>query len=375
VRNVNGDSGRRAALSRLPALFVLLVLPAWLCAGCAGSSGGQDGGSKNSGGNRDTGPGSGGFGGGTNGSVASFPKTATRLASGIEIDAMALSGTQVIVTNGNGVFTIPKTGAAAPTRLASDPAGDLVIAGNRIYWSRVIDRLRRGENSVMAMDLDGSNQVGLRTNAAFACGLVFARGRVFWAEPLDETIYVYDPAGGTAALPRVFADKIGEDVCALAPTSDTVYWIDRGGISLEPAGKVVALPDNAVAPTVLVQAQDRPIELLVNGNHLYWINSAIFFGEGAIKRMPITTPPMVGTPSTLASDLEDPADIAIDGGYLYWTADEGVRRVPLAGGPITSVSSIDDVHLRAIAIDDSHIYFSTYSLDVVDANALYRVAK
>ncbi len=52
--------------------------------------------------------------------------------------------------------------------------------------------------------------------------------------------------------------------------------------------------------------------------------------------------------------------LALDSTYAYWTSDFGtVNRVPLVGGPVTVLAT--PINPRGIAIDSSHVYFTSFS--------------
>jgi hypothetical protein len=88
------------------------------------------------------------------------------------------------------------------------------------------------------------------------------------------------------------------------------------------------IPGVPSAPQVLVNDQNEPAWVVVNGGAVYWAD----LNTGTIMALPLTG----GTPTVLASGQHDPAYLTVDNGTVYW-ADSSVTAgtimsVPALGG-------------------------------------------
>jgi hypothetical protein len=79
----------------------------------------------------------------------------------------------------------------------------------------------------------------------------------------------------------------------------------------------------------------------------------------------------VAAGQVLAEQLDWPVSIAVDGAAVYWAESEGsaVKKVPLAGGPVTVLVAACPSFPWGLALDAGHVYAA------LDGGAILRVAK
>jgi hypothetical protein len=90
---------------------------------------------------------------------------------------------------------------------------------------------------------------------------------------------------------------------------------------------------------------------------VYWLGGGT---DGSVMEAPIGG----GTPTTLASAQDSPWAIALDATSVYWTVKGAVRKVPLKGGAITTMVSLQQS--RGIAVDSTSLYFADYDAGTVN---------
>jgi hypothetical protein len=141
-------------------------------------------------------------------------------------------------------------------------------------------------------------------------------------------------------------------------TSDDthVYWTNAF------AGTVMRVPHCGGEVTVLAENETSPFAVAVDGTHVYWAGNT--FG-GVLTRAPIGG----GAPEGLTAwDPGQPEGVRVDATHAYVTvvADLdgqalGIWRVPKDGSKAERIYAGNV--LRAIALDDEHVYFGTETPD------------
>ena len=124
------------------------------------------------------------------------------------------------------------------------------------------------------------------------------------------------------------------------------------------AGTVSRVSHDGTVLQVLAAGQISPSLIALNANGVYWT------AQDTILGMPLDG----GTPVELTRSPEFTffaGDIAVNATHLFWTNGESassIDRVPLEGGLPTVLASGDAItNPRAIAIDDTHVYWSSSS--------------
>lgn len=250
------------------------------------------------------------------------------------------------------------TTTATPQALADDLDNGIGLAsdGSYLYWFEIYGgRLRRANAATGEVST-------LATVVAFGNDGALA---------VDEN-YVYFTA--TGAIMRAGKDGSGLDVnfsltantSRIVPHQGYLYvrhsqdifvggkWEYHHYISrITPDGTGITqlyerLPQNASDSTGFGGGMET------DGTYLYFSD----YFHGTVTRIPLVGGPAV----TLALGLTHPGDLMLDGDYLYVASDEGVKKMPKAGGSFTDVAATPGT----MALDGQTLYLMGNGLMKVD---------
>jgi hypothetical protein len=88
--------------------------------------------------------------------------------------------------------------------------------------------------------------------------------------------------------------------------------------------------------------------IAVDGTSVYWATSA------AVMKVPLGGGPI----TTLASGAVGVSRMAVDAVSAYWTYDSGdIMKVPIGGGAVTTLASTQ-CNLGYIAVDSTSVYYT-----------------
>jgi hypothetical protein len=124
--------------------------------------------------------------------------------------------------------------------------------------------------------------------------------------------------------------------------------------------------------TRLAEKVDHPLGLVVDGDFVYFVTGGFEKADNAVKRVPAAGGPV----ETLASgDFISSGHLALDEGFVYWTSEwpGSVMRVAKTGGPVTTLAE-NKPRPTFLAVDGQHVYFSTYAKEP-PGGTLERVSK
>jgi hypothetical protein len=153
--------------------------------------------------------------------------------------------------------------------------GGVAVLGNEVYWTNFgVYSETKPSGTVLRATLDGGGVTTVATAQDGITNVTVADASVFWNDQnyeeygnnLDASIYT-SAADGTGA--RLVASGLGYS-WNVAVDAEYVYWADPGG------GRIFRTPRVATSttkPTVLVDHQDNPVNVAVEGQMLYWTNN------------------------------------------------------------------------------------------------------
>lgn len=150
-----------------------------------------------------------------------------------------------------------------------------------------------------------------------------------------------------------------------AVDATSVYWTTQSSWT----GNVMRVPLEGGAPTTLASDQSGPSSLVVNATGVYWA----LFSNHRIEKAPLEG----GAPTTLASGITYLFRFVVDATNLYWALDAGtdssVVKMPLGGGPQTTLATEYHGGARAIAMDATSVYWTDVG-GPGDESSVYKVS-
>jgi hypothetical protein len=145
-----------------------------------------------------------------------------------------------------------------------------------------------------------------------------------------------------------------------------VFWTQTVGEFCSPPGSVKSVHLTSRAQSTLVSSCDiSPANVAADESYVYYAD----WVADAVKRIPAGG----GTPTTLAlaTGLIYHRALAVDDSYIYFGDNAGVNRVPKGGGAVATLAPGYDSH--ELALDGSYVYWTEWT--VVGDDAIRRVAK
>ena len=141
----------------------------------------------------------------------------------------------------------------------------------------------------------------------------------------------------------------------IAVDATNAYWVAYNFGGTNSIGTVPI----AGGPATMIPSSERLFGVIAsNGANRFWT------ARGTAGGVDILTMPIGGASATLLLHLYDSPNnstaIAVDASYLYFARDDGVGRIPVAGGSPIPLSATDG-RVMAMAIDDGHVYWLTRS--------------
>jgi hypothetical protein len=154
----------------------------------------------------------------------------------------------------------------------------------------------------------------------------------------------------------------------LSVAGSSVYWIDSGNKALDTVplagGAVTSLASGLPLPSDL----GIPVSMTVTGAHAYWtepgnvVGCCLRLGTGSVKRIPLAG----GSVTTIASGLDRPGGVDVDAETLVWFEMWRLARRPHASGETLTVASGIAADMPRLAADATHVY-------VLDTDQIKRV--
>ena len=159
------------------------------------------------------------------------------------------------------------------------------------------------------------------------------------------------------AVPTVVASS--QDLpCCIAVDADALYWLNLGSEAL--SGAVLRKAKTDTQPAPLVDEQEYPFGLVVDGSNVYWADSVL----GSVLYVAKNG----GSAVELATE-QFPWDLAMDTDSIYWSNGDAIMKVAKSGGMPTELVG-GQTEALYVAVDDTHVYWTDET-----AGTVMRVSK
>lgn len=177
-------------------------------------------------------------------------------------------------------------------------AAELALDGDSVYWANYY-----GTAAVMSAPKAGGPARELAPQAASAFGIAVAAGELYWTDERDHVVRRM-PKGGGAVTELAFVPKApGGWLRYLAVDAKAAFTVDVYECGLW------RIDLGGGPPRLLAQGPARCFDLALDGDFVYWIDSA------SVMRVPKAG----GAASELAVAAGKPIGIAVDAHAVYWT--------------------------------------------------------
>ena len=270
---------------------------------------------------------------------------------------MALDDTHVywVTTTSTGsVQRIAKSGGAVQTLAANlDYPRSIFVDGSHVYYG--VDGSLTGSpaGAVYRVVKSGGPSVPLVADGGRHQGIVADATHVYWTEFDKDLVRRVPLAGGSVEDFSTTAKRPAQ----IAVDGSHVYWATFDGGRIEKQPKSGGTPSS---PQLVSTTSAQAESIAVDSTWVVW-------GESAARAWKI--PVAGGTKSALEAAPKYIGGVALYGSGVYWTIyglganGASVRTMPAAGGAATSLTlGTPLTHAKAIAVDESCVYFSQYSL-------------
>jgi hypothetical protein len=178
------------------------------------------------------------------------------------------------------------------------------------------------------------------------------------------------PAGASAATTQLAHSKPN----GLAPSTGNLYWTsDSTAYRVQPSGAITVVYTGHVwrasksnVPGHEIQlyseAHDYPVDFqsitwaLVGGQYYgYFVANYKSLGISQIKRVSLAggaATTLVTSPAAIGA-----RDLVNDGSYLYWADAGGIRKMPIGGGPVTTL--VAGTTFSHVGLDATRVFYAS----------------
>jgi sugar lactone lactonase YvrE len=261
---------------------------------------------------------------------------------------------------------------------ASDPQG-IAVDGEHVYWTNY------GTDTIGRADLEGNNvKQDFITGADHPKGIDVNATHLFWVNRGDGshafTFIGRAEVGGGKVEQSFCDDSMTEDVVVNA--SHIYFSFFSGSVGVIRRTSIDCIGQDHVLAVPAKQNSESAPRMALDGAHLYLTDAA----GGTVRRTSFaaidqnqfeneTRPP--GDPaiplptSTLVSKAGTPRAIAVDGSHVYWSSrpvDPGepqIGRGEIADGANPQPALVPDAHAAGVAVDAKYVYWADPVTDTI----------
>lgn len=222
--------------------------------------------------------------------------------------------------------------------------GPLVHSNGTLWYSTgTRDLAEDGDSEIRSLTLKGGS------NVAVAGGFtvqqpIFATGgsQIYGAD--IQAIKRLDANSPAPAIVHVDSSRL----VALTASETSIYW------ATEALGEIRAVNPDGSNLRHITTAAGRPINLQVQGDHLFWIDD-----PSDLRSVPVTG----GPPSDLITGMGAISNFLTDSSHVFAALQDTGKlvRVPLSGGPPSVLTSLSTFATTALAQTETRLFWSSDS--------------
>jgi hypothetical protein len=239
------------------------------------------------------------------------------VGTGCRATALAVDATSAYCAGTDqSIRAIDLSSGAATALAASEPALDLALGGQAVFFTTYYGERTAGGNAISlvgAVPVDGGAVASLATKQLLPSSIAVDGAYAYWVVATQDDEGTH-PASGVGVVRAPFDGGAPVSLGSSAGISPGLSGLNKA--------------------------------IAVDGTAVY------FTDEQALLRLPLAG----GTPTTLATGFSGP--LAIDAAAAYWADSDSsaIVKTPLAGG--TSTTLVAGETVASIAVDDTAVYWT-----------------
>jgi len=297
---------------------------------------------------------------------------------------MVLDAGNIYWVDANSIKTLPKAGGSYHNLVSGVPSPvRLVRVAGNLYWLQALCCAHADTGSIHTIPTTGGTPVTLKAGLSSPGNMAGDASSLFWIEggpiggiehfgslsrmaldgsgattlvesagggPFDvDDTYVYFGDGFTLKRVPVGGGPVTRMaigysyITGVATDGAYVYWVEDAGYSI-----VRRIPVGGGPVTTLGSGPGPAGQIRIDATQVYWL--------GALRT--ISRVPKAGGAATVVVDSVTITDFVVDKVNLYYAEWDGgrIRKVPVAGGAITTLASLGSDQTRRLATDGVAVY-------------------
>jgi len=276
-----------------------------------------------------------------------------------DVKALAVDNENLYWVDKNDVNAVPVSGGSITTLagILNEPI-DIALSAGQVFWTESTGPAHGETGTVKSVSSSGVAVTTLVQGGA-APRKLFLYGDV-----------IYLTEGGPIGLIEGFG-RIAEIPAGGGNLATVILGVMSDSPPITSDGRYIYIADHFSIKKVSIDgrntqklygAYDEIGDLVTDGSNVYWI-SRVF---STVHKIPVSGGPV----TTLSSELVGlSGPIRVRNGYVYWIANhETINKVNVGGGQVITLAT-DLPFLNDLVVDDTHVYFSEH-----DARRIRRIS-